>query len=109
MKPDFNKITSAAGDFLVKAGTRIKELDMGVALTKAQDIAKDLDLEEKKAKIADLLDDPKAEGFKSAMRTVKDFTGFIPYYAQSIPSMVKGALGINDIKSGEYSSENQEQ
>ena len=101
--PDIlNKVVGSAGNLLVKAGEKLKEVDMGVAYTKASDVINKLDLDGKKKQLEDFLDSPKMDTLKEKARTVKDFAGFIPYYAQSIPSMVKGALGINDIKSGEY-------
>ena len=101
----FNKISTAAGNALLKAGEKLKEADMGVLLTKAHDAADRLALDEKKKKVEDLLDSPKMENMKSAARTAKDFLGFIPYYAQSIPSMIKGALGKDDIKAEEHKEE----
>lgn len=94
-----NKASSAAGDFLVKAGEKLKEADMGTALTKAHDVMDKLALDEKKKQLEDLLDSPKMENVKSAARTAGDFLGYIPYYAQSIPSMIKGALGKDDFES----------
>lgn len=92
-----NRLAASAGRVLVKTGEELKELDAGVALTKAQDAIGKLDLPGKKKQLEDLLDSPKMDELKSAARTVKDFAGFIPYYAQSIPSMIKGALGKDHI------------
>lgn len=103
-----NKVASSAGSVLSTAGEKLKnidvapaiekmtksvsELDAGVLLTKAQDAAAKLDLEGKKKELEDFLDSPKMDSIKSAARTAKDFAGFIPYYAQSVPEMIKGAL-----------------
>lgn len=102
-----NKLSSAAGSFLVKTGERLKEADMGTALTKAHDVVDKLALNEKKKQLEDLLDSPKMENVKSAARTAGDFLGYIPYYAQSIPSMIKGALGKGDFKSGKNHKEDE--
>lgn len=101
------KVSSAAGDALVNAGEKLKEADMGVALTKAHDVIDKLALDEKKKQIEDLLDSPKMDKIKSVARTTKDFFGFIPYYAQSIPSMIKGALGKDETNSGDKTEEQQ--
>ena len=82
-------IKEKVGSALSQATESIKELDMGVALTKAEDAISSLDLEGKKKQIADFLDSPKMDEIKSAGRTVRDFLGYVPNYVQSIPGMVK--------------------
>lgn len=67
----------------------LKGLDTGVAYTKFLDAIKDLDLESKKQAIIDFMDSPAMEQLKGKGRTVKDFMGYVPYYAQSVPEMVK--------------------
>ena len=67
---------------------------LGSAVKKAEENLKEL--ESKKQKVRDFLDSPKMDELKSAGRTVKDFLGYIPNYAQSIPGMVKD--GIEKLK-----------
>ena len=72
----------------------IKGLDTGVLYTKAQDAVASLDISGKKQAVIDFIDSPKMEEIKGVLRTVKDFAGFVPNYLQSVPTMVKEALGI---------------
>ena len=78
-----------------KASEEIKSLDMGVLYTKAQDAAAKIDVQGIKQKVTDFADSPKMDKVKGALRTVKDFAGFVPNYAQSVPNMVKEALGLD--------------
>ena len=71
----------------------VKGIDMGVALTKAEDALKKMDIEGKKKAVVDYVKGPKMDKVKGAARTVKDFMGYVPYYAQSVPNMIKEALG----------------
>jgi hypothetical protein len=70
----------------------VKALDMGVLYTKAQDAVAALDIEGKKQAVIDFLDSPEMDKLKGVGRTVKDFCGFVPNYAQSIPGMIKDAM-----------------
>lgn len=85
-------IKEKAGNALVKAGEGLKELDMGVAYTKMEDAISAVNLGETKQKVIDFLDSPKMDSFKGTCRTVKDFLGFVPNYAQSIPGMIRDGL-----------------
>ena len=87
------KVCSAAA----KAGENLKELHTGVALTKAKDLIGKVDLEGRKQQVEDFLDSPKMDEIRSAGRTLKDFLGYVPSYAQSIPGMVRD--GIEKLKS----------
>ena len=89
---DFEKIKDKVGEVVGKAGKSLSELDMGVAYTKMEDAISTLDLEGKKQQIRDFIDSPKKDEIKSAGRTVRDFLGYVPNYAQSIPGMVKDGL-----------------
>lgn len=93
MNNNVEKIKEKAGNMLIRAGEELKDLDVGVALTKAQDFSKKLDLAGKKKAVEDYLDSPAMDPVKSAAITVKDFLGYVPYYAQSVPTMIKEALG----------------
>ena len=89
---DFEKIKEKVGEVVGKAGKSLSELDMGVAYTKMEDAISALDLEGKKQQIRDFIDSPKMDEIKSAGRTVRDFLGYVPNYALSIPGMVKDGL-----------------
>lgn len=89
---DLNEIRDKVGSALSQATENIREIDMGVALTKAEDAISSLDLEGKKKQVADFLDSPKMDEIRSAGRTVRDFLGFVPNYVQSIPGMVKDGV-----------------
>ena len=89
---DLEKLKEKVGTAVSKAGKSLSELDMGVAYTKMEDVLSSLDIEGKKQQIRDFIDSPKMDEIKSAGRTVKDFLGFVPNYAQSIPGMVKDGL-----------------
>lgn len=67
----------------------IKSIDMGVALTKAQDAIATLDIEGKKQQVRDFIDSPEMDKIKGAARVVKDFVGYVPYFVQSVPGMIK--------------------
>ena len=89
---DFEKIKEKVGEVVGKAGKSLSELDMGVAYTKMEDAISALDIEGKKQQIRDFIDSPKMDEIKSAGRTVRDFLGYVPNDAQSIPGMVKDGL-----------------
>lgn len=89
---DLEKIKEKADVAVSKAGKTLSELDMGVAYTKMEDALSSLDIEGKKQQIRDFIDSPKMDEIKSAGRTVRDFLGYVPNYAQSIPGMVKDGL-----------------
>ena len=89
---DLKAIKEKAGNALVKAGEGIKELDMGVAYTKMEDALSAVKLGDAKQKIIDFMDSPKMDSIKGTCRTVKDFLGFVPNYAQSVPGMIKDGL-----------------
>ena len=89
---DFEKIKEKVDVAVSKAGQTLSELDMGVAYTKMEDVLSSLDIEGKKQQIRDFIDSPKMDEIKSAGRTVRDFLGYVPNYAQSIPGMVKDGL-----------------
>ena len=89
---DFEKIKEKVDVAVIKAGQTLSELDMGVAYTKMEDVLSSLDIEGKKQQIRDFIDSPKMDEIKSAGRTVRDFLGYVPNYAQSIPGMVKDGL-----------------
>ena len=91
-----NELKEKLGSAVKKAEENLKELDMGVAYSKMEDVISTIDIESKKQKVRDFLDSPKMDELKSAGRTVKDFLGYIPNYAQSIPGMVKD--GIEKLK-----------
>lgn len=93
---DINDIKGKLGSAVKKAGEDLKELDMGVAYSKLEDVISAIDIESKKQKVRDFIDSPKMEELKSAGRTVKDFLGFVPNYAQSIPGMIKD--GVEKLK-----------
>lgn len=89
---DLDKLKEKVGTVVSKAGKSLSELDMGVAYTKMEDVISSLDIEGKKQQVRDFIDSPKMDEIKSAGRTVKDFLGYVPNYAQSIPGMVKDGL-----------------
>lgn len=89
---DLEKIKETVSTMVSNAGKTLSELDMGVALTKMEDALASLDIEGKKQQVRDFIDSPKMDEIKSAGRTVKDFLGYVPNYAQSIPGMVKDGL-----------------
>ena len=90
--PDISELKEKLGSAVQKAGENLKDLDMGVAYTKLEDAISALDIESKKQKVRDFIDSPKMDELKSAGRTVKDFLGYVPNYAQSIPGMIKDGL-----------------
>ena len=55
-----------------------------------------IDIESGKQKIRDFIDSPKMDELKATGRTVRDFLGFVPNYAQSIPGMVRD--GVEKLK-----------
>ena len=71
----------------------IKGIDMGVAYTKALDAMEQFDVKGKIKSVEDKLDSPEMDKLKGVLRTVKDFMGFVPNYMQSVPNMIKEALG----------------
>ena len=89
---DLNRVKEAIGTAVSKAGKSLSELDAGVAYTKLEDAITSLDLEGKKQQVRDFIDSPKMDEIKASGRTVRDFLGFIPSYAQSIPGMIKDGL-----------------
>ena len=93
---DINEIKDKASAVVKKAGDDLKELDMGVAYTKLEDVISSIDIEGGKQKIRDFVDSPKMDDLKSVGRTVRDFLGFVPNYAQSVPGMLRD--GIEKIK-----------
>jgi hypothetical protein len=93
---DINELKEKLGSAVKKAGEDLKEFDMGVAYTKLEDVISTIDIESKKQKIRDFIDSPKMDELKSAGRTVKDFLGYVPNYAQSIPGMIKD--GVEKLK-----------
>lgn len=90
--PDINELKEKLGSAVKKAGEDLKELDMGVAYSKFEDVVSVIDIESKKQKVLDFIDSPKMDELKSAGRTVKDFLGYVPNYAQSIPGMIKDGV-----------------
>ena len=90
--PDISELKEKLGSAVQKAGENLKDLDMGVAYTKLEDAISALDIESKKQKVRDFIDSPKMDELKSAGRTVKDFLGYVPNYAQSIPGMIKDGI-----------------
>ncbi len=93
---DISELKEKLGSAVKKAGEDLKELDVGVAYSKLEDAISAIDIESKKQKIRDFIDSPKMDELKSAGRTVKDFLGFVPNYAQSIPGMIKD--GVEKLK-----------
>ena len=93
---DISELKEKLGSAVIKAGEDLKELDVGVAYSKLEDAISAIDIESKKQKIRDFIDSPKMDELKSAGRTVKDFLGFVPNYAQSIPGMIKD--GVEKLK-----------
>ncbi|MBP5168024.1 MAG: hypothetical protein ILP14_02340 [Oscillospiraceae bacterium] len=93
---DINELKEKLGSAVKKAGENLKELDMGVAYSKLEEVISAIDIESKKQKVRDFLDSPKMDELKSTGRTVKDFLGFVPNYAQSIPGMIKD--GVEKLK-----------
>ena len=71
----------------------IKGLDMGVLYTKAEDVVAKMDIPAKKQAVVDFMDSPATAALKEKVYLVKDFVGYVPYYAQSVPTMIKEALG----------------
>lgn len=94
--PDISKLKDKFGSAVKKAEEDLKELDVGVAYSKLEDVISAVDIESKKQKVRDFLDSPKMDELKSAGRTVKDFLGYVPNYAQSIPGMIKD--GVEKLK-----------
>lgn len=70
----------------------IKGLDMGVLYTKAEDIMAKADIPGKKQAVIDFMDSPTTAALKEKAYLLKDFVGYVPYYAQSVPTMVKEAV-----------------
>lgn len=93
---DISELKEKLGSAVKKAGEDLKELDVGVAYSKLEDAISAIDIESKKQIIRDFIDSPKMDELKSAGRTVKDFLGFVPNYAQSIPGMIKD--GVEKLK-----------
>ena len=93
---DISELKEKLGSAVKKAGEDLKELDVGVAYSKLEDAISAIDIESKKQKIRDFIDSPKMDELKSTGRTVKDFLGFVPNYAQSIPGMIRD--GVEKLK-----------
>ena len=89
---DINEMKDKVSAVVKKAGDDLKELDMGVAYTRLEDVISSIDIESGKQKIRDFVDSPKMDELKSAGRTVRDFLGFVPNYVQSVPGMVKDGI-----------------
>ena len=89
---DIHQFKEQLSNTVAKAGEILKGLDAGVAYTKVEDLIHKMDLDGKKQQITDFLDSPKMDEIKASGRTVRDFLGFIPSYAQSIPGMIKDGL-----------------
>ena len=89
---DIGELKERLGSAVKKAGEDLKELDVGVAYSKLEDAISAIDIESKKQKVRDFIDSPKMDELKSAGRTVKDFLGYVPNYAQSIPGMIKDSV-----------------
>lgn len=60
-----------------KVVEEISALDMGVLVTKAQDLMGRIDFNYIPDKINDLRDNPKVLGLKTSARVLRDFTGWI--------------------------------
>ena len=93
---EISELKEKLGSAVRKAGEDLKELDMGVAYTKLEDVISSIDIESNKQKIRDFIDSPKMDELKATGRTVRDFLGFVPNYAQSIPGMVRD--GVEKLK-----------
>jgi hypothetical protein len=93
---DIGELKEKLNSAVKKAGEDLKELDVGVAYSKLEDAISAIDIESKKQKVRDFIDSPKMDELKSTGRTVKDFLGFVPNYAQSIPGMIKD--GVEKLK-----------
>ena len=93
---EISELKEKLGSAVRKAGEDLKELDMGVAYTKLEDVISSVDIESSKQKIRDFIDSPKMDELKSTGRTVRDFLGFVPNYVQSIPGMVRD--GVEKLK-----------
>ena len=93
---EISELKEKLGSAVRKAGEDPKELDMGVAYTKLEDVISSIDIESGKQKIRDFIDSPKMDELKATGRTVRDFLGFVPNYAQSIPGMVRD--GVEKLK-----------
>ena len=93
---DIGELKEKLNSAVKKAGKDLKELDVGVAYSKLEDAISAIDIESKKQKVRDFIDSPKMDELKSTGRTVKDFLGFVPNYAQSIPGMIKD--GVEKLK-----------
>ena len=93
---EISELKEKLGSAVRKAGEDLKELDMGVAYTKLEDVISSIDIESGKQKIRDFIDSPKMDELKATGRTVRDFLGFVPNYAQSIPGMVRD--GVEKLK-----------
>ncbi len=70
----------------------VKAIDTGVLLTMAEDAVAKLDVEGKKQAVKDFIDSPTTAALKEKLYLLKDFVGYVPYYAQSVPTMVKEAI-----------------
>lgn len=93
---DIGELKEKLNSAVKKVGEDLKELDVGVAYSKLEDAISAIDIESKKQKVRDFIDSPKMDELKSTGRTVKDFLGFVPNYAQSIPGMIKD--GVEKLK-----------
>ena len=89
---DINELKEKVSGAVAQATESLKELDAGVAYTKMEDLIAKVDIEGKKKQVTDFLDSPKMDEIKSAGRTVRDFLGFVPNYAQSIPGMIRDGI-----------------
>lgn len=67
----------------------VKNLDTGVLYTKALDAVAKLDIPGKKQAVIDFIDSPTTAALKEKAYLLKDFVGYVPYYAQSVPTMIK--------------------
>jgi len=65
---------------------------MGVLYTKAEDLVAKADIPGKKQAVVDFMDSPTTAALKEKVYLLKDFAGYVPYYAQSVPTMVKEAV-----------------
>ena len=98
---DMNQIIGAAKAKAAEAGEKIKNidtaaikdevrnLDTGVLYTKALDAIAKLDIPGKKQAVIDFIDSPTTAALKEKAYLLKDFLGYVPQYAQSVPTMIK--------------------
>ena len=82
---DMNSIKAKAAD----VAAEIKNLDMGILVTKATTLASKVDLDGVKKKLNDIVDSPETDKVKGAFRLASGFAAGLPGFVQGVVGSFK--------------------